>query len=139
MKRSVGRTEQELRYPLIPVTELERIGGPKGGSEVRVLETQGEWSKLIYGTGYGWVQSKYLEPIPSQVPVNPFVDVFETDQYYEAVLWAYYADPQVTTGMDETHFGPDLTVTRAQAVTFGPWRTASPRATPIRSSLPTTR
>ena len=50
--------------------------------------------------------------------VNPFVDIFETDPYYDAVLWAYYADPQITNGMDETHFGPDLTVTRGQAVTF---------------------
>ena len=50
--------------------------------------------------------------------VNPFVDIYETDGYYDAVLWAYYADPQITNGMDETHFGPGLTVTRGQAVTF---------------------
>ena len=49
---------------------------------------------------------------------NPFVDIHESDNYYDAVLWAYYATPQVTNGMDETHFGPNLTVTRAQAVTF---------------------
>ena len=49
---------------------------------------------------------------------NPFVDIYESDDYYNAVLWAYYASPQVTNGMDTTHFGPNLTVTRAQAVTF---------------------
>ena len=49
---------------------------------------------------------------------NPFEDIYESDDYYEAVLWAYYASPQVTNGMDETHFGPQLTVTRGQAVTF---------------------
>ena len=51
-------------------------------------------------------------------PVNPFVDIFETDEFYDAVLWAYYAKPQVTNGMDATHFGPMSTVTRGQAVTF---------------------
>ena len=50
--------------------------------------------------------------------VNPFVDVFEDDYYYDAVLWAYYAEPQVTNGIDATHFGPANTVTRGQAVTF---------------------
>ena len=50
--------------------------------------------------------------------VNPFVDIYESDEYYNAVLWACYADPQITNGMDETHFGPQLTVTRGQAVTF---------------------
>ena len=49
---------------------------------------------------------------------NPFVDVKESDLFYNAVLWAYYHDPQITKGMDDTHFGPNLTVTRAQAVTF---------------------
>ena len=50
--------------------------------------------------------------------LNPFVDVSESDEYFIPVMWAYYAKPLITNGMDETHFGPDLTVTRAQAVTF---------------------
>ena len=54
---------------------------------------------------------------------NPFVDVFASDYYYDAVLWAYYASPQITNGMDETHFGPNITVTRAHCVTFL-WRAA---------------
>ena len=49
---------------------------------------------------------------------NPFLDVQESDYFYDAVLWAFYADPQVTKGVDETHFGPDKTVTRGQCVTF---------------------
>ena len=157
--------------------------------EVIVLETQGEWSKIVYGTGFGWVQSQYLKMIeekaytvtfdanggsgtmpqmtvkegekltlpecsftPPEGKVfdrwiagnpgekvdvggdsvirafwkdtesfelpNPFVDIFKTDDYYDAVLWAFHREPQVTNGMDETHFGPHLTVTRGQAVTF---------------------
>lgn len=49
---------------------------------------------------------------------NPFVDVSKGTYYYDPVLWAYYSDPQVTNGMDATHFGPSSTVTRGQAVTF---------------------
>ncbi len=50
---------------------------------------------------------------------NPFVDVYVTDYYYNAVLWAYYHKPaQVTAGTDATHFSPADTVTRGQAVTF---------------------
>ena len=49
---------------------------------------------------------------------NPFVDVRKADDFYTAVLWAYYHEPQITNGMDATHFGPMNTVTRGQAVTF---------------------
>ena len=49
---------------------------------------------------------------------NPFEDLKETDYFYDAVLWAYYAEPQVTNGIHADEFGPDRTVTRGQAVTF---------------------
>ena len=49
---------------------------------------------------------------------NPFVDVSESNYYYTPVLWAYYSSPQITVGVDDTHFGPDKTVTRGQCVTF---------------------
>ena len=49
---------------------------------------------------------------------NPFTDVSESDDFYEAVLWAYYHDPQITTGTTATTFGPMETVTRGQCVTF---------------------
>ncbi len=49
---------------------------------------------------------------------NPFVDVSKADDFYTAVLWAYCHEPQITNGMDATHFGPDVTTTRAHLVTF---------------------
>jgi uncharacterized repeat protein (TIGR02543 family) len=101
-----------------PGTDQPKIGGLTNGREVVVVAETGGWSKIIYGSGYGWVDSRYLKAIPKPGKPNPFVDIFETDFFYEAVIWAYYATPQVTNGMDDTHFGPMNTVTRAQAVTF---------------------
>ena len=47
---------------------------------------------------------------------NPFVDIAEDKYYSKAVLWA--VKEGITDGMDETHFAPDDTCTRGQAVTF---------------------
>lgn len=53
---------------------------------------------------------------------SPFTDVQDPNEYYySAVLWA--VELGVTTGMTETTFAPDSTVTRAQTVTFL-WRYA---------------
>ena len=49
---------------------------------------------------------------------NPFVDVEKGKYYYEPVMWAYYHDPQITAGSDDTHFSPNKDCTRAQVVTF---------------------
>ena len=55
------------------------------------------------------------EPTP-ETTENPFVDVNESDYYYNAVLWAY--ENEITVGKDETHFAPKSNCTRAQVVTF---------------------
>ena len=60
-------------------------------------------------------------------PDNPFTDVYESDYYYEAVLWA--VENGVTNGTSATTFSPNVTVSRAQMVTFL-WRAyGSPKAT----------
>ena len=56
--------------------------------------------------------------LPKLAQVNPFEDVIEGKYYYEAVLWAYYHDPQITNGTSPTTFSPEKTCTRAQVVTF---------------------
>ncbi len=59
-----------------------------------------------------------------EVPVtNPFFDVKKGSFYYDAVLWAVNHAPQITNGIDATHFGPEAGCTRGQVVTFL-WRTA---------------
>ena len=53
-----------------------------------------------------------------------FDDVQEKAKYYyEPVFWAYNHEPQITKGVDDTHFGPDASCTRGQVVTFL-WRAA---------------
>lgn len=58
------------------------------------------------------------QPSEDDDPVsqNPFVDVEESDYYYDAVLWAY--ENGITNGSDETHFNPSGSCTRAEAITF---------------------
>lgn len=71
------------------------------------------------------IQVSFKE-IAEQV-TNPFTDVYESDYYYDAVLWAVANG--VTNGTSATTFSPNAPVTRAQMVTFL-WRAyGSPRAT----------
>lgn len=52
---------------------------------------------------------------------NPFVDVKQSQYYFDSVLWA--VNQGITQGVDETHFVPDAICNRAQVVTFL-WRAA---------------
>ena len=47
---------------------------------------------------------------------NPFADVAAGSYYFAPVLWA--VENNITTGMDKTHFAPDIPCTRGQIVTF---------------------
>ena len=64
--------------------------------------------------------------------LNFFVDVPAGAYYYDAVLWA--AENGIIGGVDDTHFAPNVTCTRAQAVTFL-WRAAGSPA-PKSSEMP---
>lgn len=58
---------------------------------------------------------------------NPFADIYAGDYYYDAVLWA--VENGITNGTGESTFSPNVTVTRAQMVTFL-WRAwGAPKAT----------
>ena len=49
---------------------------------------------------------------------NPFTDVPYGSNYYNAVLWAYNANPQIVSGISATKFKPFNQCTRAQVVSF---------------------
>ena len=63
--------------------------------------------------------AKRTEALPYEEEKQcPFVDVARYDYYYAPVLWAVDHDPQITNGIDATHFGPNQKCTRGQVVTF---------------------
>ncbi len=62
--------------------------------------------------------------VPKDEPPFLFDDVRDEGKFYFGpVYWAYFADPQITNGVDATHFGPDNPCTRGHVVTFL-WRAA---------------
>ena len=48
--------------------------------------------------------------------LTPFVDVLPGSYYYQAVLWA--VENGITNGTGATTFSPEMTVSRAQAMTY---------------------
>ena len=76
-----------------------------------------------------YVEATFME---DNAMLNFFVDVPADAYYYDAVLWA--AEEGITGGVDDTHFAPNATCTRAQAVTFL-WRAAGSPA-PKSSEMP---
>ena len=49
---------------------------------------------------------------------HPFRDVQPNAYYYEAMLWAYAHEPQITKGTTASTFSPNAACTRGQVVTF---------------------
>lgn len=76
----------------------------------------GGGAQIMPGDGTLTIQRTFI--LDDEVKKNPFTDVKDTDIFYDAVLWAYYSDPQITNGTSSTTFGPNKTVTRGQTVTF---------------------
>ena len=88
-------------------------GGSRAEVNGELMDSKASGTNLVVSKTY--VMDEESDPSGK---TNPFVDVYESDEYYDAVMWAYYSDPQITNGMDATHFGPKLTVTRGQCVAF---------------------
>ena len=75
----------------------------------------------------GSIRGVFRPPVDMDLPDPPpfrFDDVKnEKAFYFDAVYWAYEANPQITNGIDANHFAPNQSCTRGQVVTFL-WRAA---------------
>ena len=92
------------------------------------LSSEGKLGKDVTGITVSYSEGTVTETDTQAITVkpilvNPFTDVKESDYFFDAVLWAFYHDPQVTKGMTDTEFSPATTCTRGQVVTFL-WRAA---------------
>lgn len=99
----------------------EELGADENGSsQYQSIYYRGDGSDLLE-----WVVLEDHAGFarPKQPPVNPFEDVKEGKYYYDAVLWAVNAKPQITAGTSDTTFSPNEDCTRSQVVTFL-WRAA---------------
>ena len=100
----------------------------KNGDEIRVKEKNGKYTFTMPASKV-YVEATFME---DNSMLNFFMDVPADAYYYDAVLWA--AKNGITGGVDDTHFAPNATCTRAQAVTFL-WRAAGSPA-PKSSEMP---
>ncbi len=103
-----------VRFCLLPG---ERYCFDPSITEIRV---NGEPAMVRGGLEGIYVISYKFDPLPTgkKKLTTPFNDVSASDYYYESVVWAYNADPQITDGNGKDKFMPDKTCTRGQVVTF---------------------
>ena len=79
-------------------------------------------SETLFGPHLGCTRAQIVTFLwnlagkPQPAAAAAFADVAEDDWFCTAVSWA--AEQGITSGVSETEFAPDLTCTRAQAMTF---------------------
>ncbi len=112
--RVCRRDNSHVEYRSIP--KLNPSENPPDGPEDQIMTQPAFRGAVCYLL---WAAAGQPEPAAAEFP---FVDVAEDSYCYKAVLWAYNNVPQITNGMDKTHFGPDENCTKGQFVTFL-WRT----------------
>ena len=89
----------------------------KNGKEIEVSAKNGKYTFKMPASKVT-VKATFME---DNTMLNYFVDVFATDYYYDAVLWA--VEEGITSGTSATTFSPDASCTRGQMATFL-WRAA---------------
>lgn len=100
-------------YVLETLTVLD-----KNGKEIELTKKGDNKYTFKMPSGRVTVEATFME---DNTMLNYFVDVFATDYYYDAVLWA--AQNGITSGTSATTFSPNDPCTRAQMATFL-WRAA---------------
>ena len=88
----------------------------KNGSPVEVKDNgDGTYSFTMPGSKVN-VTAAFVKNEPAPADNERFTDVPKDAWYHDAVYWA--ADNGITQGVDDTHFVPNGTCTRSEAVTF---------------------
>ena len=103
-------TDAEMPVEASPLLETVRQSLVMDAPSVQVVNHSGSSSAATTNQGVLLLQNS-----------SPFVDVNETHYFYESVLWA--VEKGITSGISATEFGPALTCSRAEVVTFL-WRYA---------------
>ena len=116
-----GRPEAEADNPFEDVTEDDYFFLPvlwavekevTGGTTATTFSPNASCTRAQIVT-FLWAAAGRPEPENTECV---FEDVSETDYFLKAVLWA--AENGITSGVDATHFGSEISCTRAQMVTF---------------------
>lgn len=97
----------------------ELIVTDKNGDSIKVTEKGN--GKYTFTMPNGKVSVEAAFEKIEQSAANPFVDVSESNYFYDAVQWA--VKQGITSGTSATTFAPNVTCTRAQMATFL-WRAA---------------
>ncbi len=90
----------------------------RGLTDVYYGGTQEQWEEVVKqakNDSLGNAKIHFSDENPEPID-NPFVDVAETDYYYDAVMWA--VENGITNGVSETSFAPNENCSRGQIVTF---------------------
>lgn len=90
----------------------------KNGKEIELTKKADNKYTFKMPSGKVTVEATFME---DNTMLNYFVDVFASDYYYDAVLWA--VENGITNGTSATTFSPTDPCTRAQMATFL-WRAA---------------
>ena len=112
--------------PILRVGDSAVVRKPTGNGTVKgPLDTEFlYWSTQADGNGRVYYPGESIlldspETVLYAIWRKPhFADVKHGAYYYNAVQWAYFHQPQITSGTDEAHFSPHKVCTREEFVTL---------------------
>lgn len=71
---SLEDASSTLNVRAAATTDSQRLGSLNHGDRVSVLGYEGEWTKIAYGSAFGFVKSSYLSASPAEEPVEEPVE-----------------------------------------------------------------